>query len=177
MSNYSWRIITAILPWNPVETDPIIECELCAEPASCSSKLIDTDAAVRETHVHCSLHRNHIVTELEAIRLQGLKWVTHERHWMHMWKVGYRPCAHCRADSRIVGSLLDENNEIVDQAVFCEAHSPTPMEEGHSTGTIDDVVADITFGLGAAFTVTFDQDMSPIAKRVVAQLVDNHETD
>lgn len=151
MSNYLWRIVTAILPWNPVETDPIIGCELCEAPASCSSKLIDTDGIVHESHVHCSSHRALIVSELEAIRLQGLKWVTYERHWMHMWKVGYRPCVRCRADSRVVGSLLDENNEIVDQMVFCEAHSPVPTEQSQSTGSIDDVVTDITFGLGASF--------------------------
>ena len=151
MSNYSWRIVTAILPWNPIETDPVIGCELCEEPASCASKLIDTEGIVHETHVHCSSHRTHIVSELEAIRLHGLKWVTYERHWMHMWKVGYRPCVRCRADSRVVGSLLDENDEVVDQMVFCEAHSPTPTEQSHPPETLDDVVSNITFGLGASF--------------------------
>ena len=31
--------------------------------------------------------------------------VVAKRHWMHIWKVGHKPCVACHADSRVIATL------------------------------------------------------------------------
>ena len=77
-----------------------------------------------------------------------------KRHWMHVWKVRNQLCVVCGADSRVIATLVDENDEFVSQTLYCNDHTPE-LTELESTGSpAGDVVRDITFGLGASFSVT-----------------------
>ena len=77
-----------------------------------------------------------------------------KRHWMHIWKVGHKPCAVCHADSRVIATLLDRDGAYVSETHYCEKHAPE-LSELESTGSVlGDAVRDITFGLGASFSVT-----------------------
>ena len=83
--------------------------------------------------------------------------VVAKRHWMHIWKVGHKPCVVCHADSRVIATLVDENDEFVSQTLYCDKHAPA-LTAIESTGTpAGDVVRDITFGLGASFSVTDEE--------------------
>ena len=77
-----------------------------------------------------------------------------KRHWMHVWKVRNQLCVVCGADSRVIATLVDQNDEFVSQTLYCNEHAPE-LTELESTGSpAGDVVRDITFGLGASFSVT-----------------------
>ena len=51
------------------------------------------------------------------------KWVLSERHWMHIWKVGYQRCALCTNDSRVIASRIDCNNNVLKQVLYCIEHA------------------------------------------------------
>ena len=84
------------------------------------------------------------------------KWIVVERHWMHIWKVGYKPCANCRADSRFVASRLDADGNVVSQELFCPYHAPQATESRASSGEIADIASDLQLHLGGAYSVTFE---------------------
>ena len=75
---------------------------------------------------------------------------------MHIWKVGYKPCANCKADSRFVASRLDADGNVVSQELFCAQHAPQTTNSHGGSGEITDVASDMQFHLGGSYTVTFD---------------------
>jgi len=79
-----------------------------------------------------------------------------ERHWMHIWKVGYKPCGLCSRDSRRVATYLDDNDEILGQIMYCEEHAPEQTVDIRSKIDPDDIVAQLNFGLGISFRVNLD---------------------
>ena len=89
--------------------------------------------------------------------IDGQRWIVEERHWMHIWKVGFKSCVSCRADSRFVATQLDEHGEVVVQELYCKRHAPKATEQIERTGEVDDVVTDLTFRFGSSHRVTFDE--------------------
>ena len=82
-----------------------------------------------------------------------MNWTYHDRHWMHIWKVGYRPCISCNRDSRVVASLLDDDGEIVEQKLFCEEHAPRIVNSERNTPSDVDPITSINLELGATFSI------------------------
>jgi hypothetical protein len=80
-----------------------------------------------------------------------MNWIYRDRHWMHIWKVGYQSCISCRNDSRVVASLLDEAGGVVEQKLFCEDHAPWRGISGRWAKPSDDSLTDINLELGATF--------------------------
>ena len=106
---------------------------------------------------HCDPHGDDAIACLESLQREGQCWIVEERHWMHIWKVGFKSCVLCRADSRFVATRLDENGEIVVQELYCKRHAPTATEEIDRTGEVDDVITDLTYQFGSTYRVTFDE--------------------
>ena len=83
--------------------------------------------------------------------------VVAKRHWMHVWKVRNQLCVVCGADSRVIATLVNENDEFVSQTLYGNDHAPE-LTELVSTGSSEvDIVRDITFRLGASFSVTDEE--------------------
>lgn len=82
-----------------------------------------------------------------------MNWTYHDRHWMHIWKVGYKPCANCSRDSRVVASLLDPQGEVVEQKLLCEIHGPWKGLSGRGQKNTSDSVSRINLELGGSFTL------------------------
>ena len=93
----------------------------------------------------------------KSLELDDQRWIVEERHWMHIWKVGFKSCVSCRADSRFVATQLDEHGEVVVQELYCKRHAPKATEQIERTGEVDDVVTDLTFRFGSSHRVTFDE--------------------
>jgi hypothetical protein len=79
-----------------------------------------------------------------------------ERHWMHIWKVGYTPCVSCRADSRFVATRLDDAGNVITQEMYCAHHAPLATETYERTGGASDVETDLIFRLGGSYPVTIE---------------------
>jgi hypothetical protein len=84
------------------------------------------------------------------------KLVVHPRHWMHIWKVGFRRCASCSRDSRVIATLIDDTGKTIEQTMYCEAHAPT----GDSSVGANDIESQLKFGLGFSGQITPDDDQS-----------------
>ena len=93
----------------------------------------------------------------KSLEIDGQRWIVEERHWMHIWKVGYKSCVSCRSDSRFVATRVDEGGGIVVQDFYCKRHAPKATEKIERTGEVDDVVTDLTFRFGSSFQVSFDE--------------------
>ena len=107
-------------------------------------------------HFHCDPHGDEAIALLNARCREGQRWIVEERHWMHIWKVGFKRCLACRADSRFVATRLDDQGEIVGQELYCKHHAPPATETIERTGDADDVTTDLTFRFGSSHRVTFD---------------------
>jgi hypothetical protein len=85
------------------------------------------------------------------------RWIVEERHWMHIWKVGYTPCVSCRADSRYVATLLDDEGSVTTQEMYCASHAPQSSETYERTGEATDIETDLTFRLGGSYPITLKE--------------------
>ena len=84
--------------------------------------------------------------------------VVTDRHWMHIWKVGFRRCAKCSHDARRVVTLLDANDKVINQTLFCYFHSPKLTDSPDTPSGPEDAVQQLKMSLGTSFTVAFDDD-------------------
>jgi hypothetical protein len=75
---------------------------------------------------------------------------------MHIWKVGYKPCVSCRADSRIVATRLDHEGEVISQELYCAPHAPRPTEPLQNTAGLSEVEFDLLFRFGGCYPVTVE---------------------
>jgi hypothetical protein len=82
-----------------------------------------------------------------------VNWTYHDRHWMHIWKVGYTPCTNCIRDSRVIASLSDSSGEIMEQRFYCEHHAPWKGNSGRWTSHPADPISSINLELGATLSV------------------------
>ena len=151
MEEHTWRIQSRLHSWSASRPDTVKQCEYCTAYATYSSVLVDNEQTERELHWHCDSHQPDAIGALDEVRYEGLTWVFNDRHWMHIWKVGYKACASCNRDSRVIASLLDAEREIIEQRLYCEGHAPWKGNSGRGTNYPADPISRINLELGATF--------------------------
>ena len=156
MDKSNWKIVTAMRHWSAADPSSVIACEYCTAHSTYTSSLVDNNGVTQETHFHCDPHGDEAIAILEERRRAGQRWVVAERHWMHIWKVGYKPCVLCRADSRIVATRLDHEGEVISQELYCAPHAPRPTEPLQNTAGLSEVEFDLLFRFGGCYPVTAD---------------------
>lgn len=157
MDKSNWKIVTAMRHWSAADPSSVIACEYCTAHSTYTSSLVDTSGTIQEVHFHCDPHGDEAIALLDARRREGQRWVVEERHWMHIWKVGFKRCVSCRADSRFVATRLDDQGEIISQELYCKHHAPPATETIERTGDTDDVVTDLTYRFGSSHRITLDE--------------------
>ncbi len=142
--------------WSASNPSEVISCEYCAAHATYTTSLVDEEGVAQETHFHCDPHGDDVIALLNGRRREGQRWIVEERHWMHIWKVGFKQCTSCQGDSRFIATLLDEEGNFVLQEMYCKPHAPQGTETYVRTGDASDIETDLLFRLGGSYSVTFD---------------------
>ena len=157
MDKSKWKIVTAMRHWSAADPSSVIACKYCTAHSTYTTSLVDEFGTTHEVHFHCDPHGDNAIALLESLQREGQRWIVEERHWMHIWKVGFKSCVSCHADSRFVATQLNETGEIIVQDFYCKCHAPKATEEIARTGEVDDVVTDLTYRFGSSHQVTFDE--------------------
>jgi hypothetical protein len=156
MKQPSLRIVTAMRHWSAAVKSDIISCEYCSAHATYTSSLVDSNDITQEVHYHCDPHGDEAIALLETRRHHDQHWVVAERHWMHIWKVGYKPCVSCRADSRFIATQLDSTGDVIVQELYCARHAPASTQALENTKGLNQIEFDLLFRFGGCYPVATD---------------------
>ncbi len=148
--------------WSAANPSEVIACEYCTAHATYMTSLIDDDGLNQEMHFHCDPHGDDVIALLNSRRREGQRWIVEERHWMHIWKAGFKQCVSCRADSRFVATRLDDEGNVIAQELYCTPHAPQGTEPYVRTGEASDIERDLIFCLGGSYPVTLNDSDAEI---------------
>lgn len=156
MDKSKWKIVTAMRHWSAADPSSVISCEYCTAHSTYTTSLVDDQGGTHEVRFHCDPHGDDAIALLESLQREGQRWIVEERHWMHIWKVGYKPCVSCRADSRFIATQLDSTGDIIVQELYCARHAPASTQALENTKGLNQIEFDLLFRFGGCYPVATD---------------------